>query len=224
MLRTIGLIPDGNRRWARERGLPVMQGHYKGADVLEDFLDWCLERGIKNVVIYALSEDNLRRSREELMALFKLYEQRFYKALKDPKIHKNKVRIEVLSTSPEALPTSLLDAIGKIMEATKQYAKHCVKILLAWSAQKEIFQALAKAYEFARKNLPLPNPQSLLLVRDYPDLVIRTGGEQRISDFLSVQLRYSEIYTINKLFPACNRGDWNKALRWFESRQRRFGR
>lgn len=220
----IGLIPDGNRRFAKENNLPVMEGHRRGADVLEDFLSWAREKNIKTVIVYGLSEDNLNRPKEELEALFKLQEERCYKFLNDPKIHENQVRIEFYSTNPLVLPTSLRDAIKKLRNATKNYARYCLKILLAWSAQKEIFRAIYKAYEFARKGLPLPDLTQFLMIKDYPELVIRTGGESRISDFLSVQLRYSEIYVINKYFPACTREDWEKALEWFNSRERRFGK
>jgi undecaprenyl diphosphate synthase len=220
----VGLIPDGNRRFARENGLPIIEGHRRGADVLEGFLDWAREKNIKTVIIYGLSEDNLNRPKEEVQALFALFEERFYKFLNDPKIHENKVRIEFYSTNPLALPASLKDVIKKLRNATKNYAKYCIKILLAWSAQKEIFRALYKAYEFARKGLPLPDLRKVLMVKDYPELVIRTGCESRISDFLSVQLRYSEIYVVNKYFPACTREDWENALKWFNSRERRFGK
>jgi len=222
--RVIGLIPDGNRRWARERGLPPIKGHERGVKVLEDFLDWCREKGIKTVIIYGLSEDNLKRPPHELHALFSLYERNLRKALNDKKIHEHKVRVEIYSTNSKALPTSLKEAIKEIMKATRNYAKYCIKILLAWSAQKEIFHALKKVYNFARKGLPLPDLKEFLMVKDYPDLVIRTGGEMRISDFLSVQLRYSEIYVIDKYFPACTREDWERALNWFMNRERRFGR
>jgi undecaprenyl diphosphate synthase len=220
----VGLIPDGNRRFAKENGLPIIEGHRRGADVLEDFLDWAREKNIKTVIVYGLSEDNLNRPKEELQALFALFEERFRKFLNDRKIHENEVRIEFYSTNPLALPNSLKDVIKQLKNATKNYAKYCLKILLAWSAQKEICRALYRAYELARKGLPLPDFKKLLVVKDYPDLVIRTGGESRISDFLSIQLRYSEIYVINKYFPACTREDWEKALEWFNSRERRFGK
>jgi tritrans,polycis-undecaprenyl-diphosphate synthase [geranylgeranyl-diphosphate specific] len=220
--RAVGLIPDGNRRWAKENGHSVVEGHIRGADVIEDFLDWCKEKGIKTVIVYGLSEDNLHRPRKELKALFKLYEERIYKL--EPKAHKNRMKVEVLSTNSRVLPLPLKEAIRKIEGATANYAKYCLKILLAWSAQKEIIQAMYKAYEVARKGLPLPDIRRFLAVKDYPDLVIRTSGESRISDFLSVQLKYAELYIIDKNFPACTRKDWDKALEWFESRGRRFGK
>ena len=193
-------------------------------NVLDDFLDWCREKGIETVIVYGLSEDNLNRPKTELHALFKLYEKRIYKYLKDPRIHDNKVRIEIHSTNPESLPLSLKNAMKKIKDATKNYTKYCVKILLAWSAQKEILHALGRAYNFARKGLPLPDLKDFLIVKEYPDLVIRTGGQRRISDFLSIQLRYSEIYVINKFLPACTREDWERAFEWFNNVKRNFGK
>lgn len=223
-LNILGIIPDGNRRWAKRNGLLPIEGHKKGAEVLDNCLDFFRKKGVKETIVYGLSEDNLNRPKEELKDLFKLYEQKVNKFLRDERIHKDQVKIEFLSTSPEMLPISLKDVIKELSDVTKNYTKYVIKILLAWSAQKEIAKVMAKAYELARKGLPLPDINKLLIVNSYPDLIIRTGEYVRLSDFLSIQAKYSEIYVINKLFPDCTIKDFERAYNWYSKQKKNFGK
>ncbi len=215
----IGLIPDGNRRYAKKHGIPIIEGFRKGAETLRKFLDFCSKKDVSTIIVYALSESNLRRSRDELEELFTVYQEEFRKYL-NPDAHRKQVRFQFYSTQPDALPASLKEVMNQLTETTKAYTKYCVKVLMAWSAQHEILNACLKA---ARKLNP-SKIESLLTIKEKPDLIIRTGHYQRLSDFLSVQAQYSELYFIKKLFPECTEEDWEAALTWFHTQRRKFGR
>jgi len=223
-LSCVAVIPDGNRRYAKKNGMPAIEGHKKGAEVLRGCLDFFRKKGVKEVIIYGLSEDNLKRPKEEIQGLFELYEREAERFLGDKSIHENEIKIEFLSTNPEALPKSLRDVISKLTDATKGYSRYVVRILLSWSAQHEIARAAYKAYEIARKGLPLPDIQKLLLVKSSPDLIIRTGEQSRMSDFLTIQSRYSEIYFTSKLFPEMSENDFKQAYDWFFKQESNIGR
>lgn len=217
----IGLIPDGNRRYAKKHGVPRIEGFRKGAETLRKFLNFCSENGVSTVIVYALSEGNLRRSKDELEELFTVYQEDFQKYLNpNSEAHRKQVRFQFYSTQPEVLPNSLREVMNQLMEATKAYTKYCVKVLMAWSAQHEFLNACLKA---VRKLTPV-KIETLLTVKDKPDLILRTGGYQRLSDFLSVQAQYSELYFIEKLFPECTEEDWEAALAWYHAQKRKFGR
>jgi len=217
----IGLIPDGNRRYAKKHGIPRIEGFRKGSETLRKFLNFCSENGVSTVIVYALSEGNLRRSKGELEELFTVYQEDFQKYLNpNSEAHRKQVRFLFYSTQPEVLPNSLREVMNQLMEATKAYTKYCVKVLMAWSAQHEFLNACLKA---VRKLTPV-KIETLLTVKDKPDLILRTGGYQRLSDFLSVQAQYSELYFIEKLFPECTEEDWEVALDWYHAQKRKFGR
>jgi len=217
----IGLIPDGNRRYAEKYGMPRIDGFRKGAETLRDFLSFCSEKDVSTVIVYALSEGNLKRSGDELKELFTVYEEEFRKHLSpNSDTHRKQVRFQFYSTQPNVLPMSLKEVMNQLTEATKAYTKRCVKILMAWSAQHEFLNACLKV---ARKRTP-SKIDSFLMVKDKPDIIIRTGGYQRLSDFLSVQAQYSELYFIKKLFPECIKEDWEAALAWYHAQRRKFGR
>jgi len=215
----VGLIPDGNRRYAEKHGIPRIEGFRKGAETLRKFLDFCSEKNVSIIIVYALSESNLRRPRDELEELFTVYQEEFQKYL-NPDAQRKQVRFQFYSTQPDALPTSLKEVMIQLTEATKAYTKYCIKVLMAWSAQHEFLNACLKA---VGRLTPL-KIESLLMVKDKPDLIIRTGQYQRLSDFLSVQAQYSELYFIKKLFPECTEEDWEAALTWYQTQKRKFGR
>ena len=202
--------------------MPRIEGFRKGAETLRDFLDFCSKKGVSTVIVYALSEENLGRSKDELEELFTVYQEEFQRYLDtDSEAHRKQIRFEFYSTKPDALPTSLKDVMNQLMEATKAYTNYCIKILIAWSAQHEFLKACLKA---ARKLTRPLKIESLLIVKDNPDLIIRTGRYQRLSGFLSIQTQYSEIYFIKKLFPECTEEDWETALSWYHEQERKFGR
>ncbi len=222
----IGLIPDGNRRWARKNGLSIFKGHEVGAKNIENFIKWCIELGIKKVSIYILSTENLKnRSKEEINHLLNLlnnYLQRwkqgeFYEFLK-----KYEIQINIFGNY-FALPKSLVNLFFEIMEKTKKYKNFIINLLIAYGGTYEILQAIKRMIKnnvrITEKNL-----RKFLFVKDDVDLIIRTGGFSRLSNFLPLQSTYAEIYVTKKYWPEFTKRDLIKALKWYSNIQRNFGK
>lgn len=228
--RHLGIIPDGNRRWAKKKGLPAFKGHEAGLKKFEQILDWCKELGIKMVTLYTLSQENLSRSKEEVDFLLKLIKHHLLRFAKDEKVHKDKVRLGVIGNL-ESLPGDVRDAAKKAMEATKDYSNYFLNLAIAYSGREEIVDAAKKIAKQAKENkinINDINEQtfSKQLYADLPnvDLVIRTS-EQRISGFLPWQSTYAElIFLPDKMFPELTKDDFFKAIEQFSNRERRFGK
>lgn len=216
----VGLIPDGNRRYAEKYGVSRAEVFRKGVETLKTFLDFCFQKDVSHVIVYALSEDNLKRPKEKLEEVFAFYEKEFRKYLdSNSEVHQKQINFQFYSTRREVLPVSLREVMDQLTEATKAYTRHRVVFLMAWSAQHEFLNACLKA-----SSGPQSERKSLLMVDVEPDLIIRTGNLQRLSDFLSIQARYSELYFIKKLFPECTEQDWEAAFSWYHAQERKFGR
>lgn len=228
--RHLGIIPDGNRRWAKARGLPAFKGHEEGLKKFEQILDWCQELGIKMVTLYTLSQENLSRSKDEVDFLLKLIKKHLQKFTKDEKVHKNKVRLRVIGDL-ESLPKDVIDSAKEAMEATKNYSNYFLNLAVAYGGRAEIVDAAKKIAIQAKENkinIDDINEQifSKQLYADLPDvdLIIRTS-EQRISGFLPWQSTYAElIFLPDKMFPELTKEDFVKAIEHFSSRERRFGK
>ncbi len=226
----LGIIPDGNRRWAKRRGLPPFKGHEEGLKKFEQILDWCRELGIKMVTLYTLSLENLSRSKEEVNFLFKLIKHHLLRFAKDEKVHKNKVRLRVIGNL-ELLPGDVRDAANEAMEATKNYSNYFLNLAVAYGGREEIVNAVKRIAMQAKENkinIQDINEQtfSKQLYADLPDvdLIIRTS-EQRISGFLPWQSTYAElIFLPDKMFPELTKEDFVKAIEQFSNRERRFGK
>lgn len=229
----IGVIMDGNRRWARERDMIPWEGHWGGADKVEEFLDWCLELDVKTITLYSFSTENFSRDAEEVRELFKLFEAMLERVLTSDRIHKNKVRIRAIGRI-ETLPERLQELIHEIEEATNNYDSFYLNIAIAYGGRAEIVDAVRKIAdkvkngqlepgevdeEVIESNLytaHLPNPD--------PDIVIRTSGESRLSNFLVWQSAYSELFLVDVYWPSFRKIDLMRAIRGFQMRHRRFGR
>jgi tritrans,polycis-undecaprenyl-diphosphate synthase [geranylgeranyl-diphosphate specific] len=227
----LGIIIDGNRRWARARGLPPWEGHKAGAEKLNEFLNWCLEMGIPQVSIYTLSTENLNRSKEELKHLFKILEEYVDGLLKDKKkfalLEKYEVRVRFVGEL-NRLPKKLIKLMGKLMEKTAKYQKRVLNFLVAYGGKSEIVNAVKKLAEEVIKHgkieITEKDIEKHLYVHQPLDLVIRTGGYQRLSNFLLWQASYAEIYVTKTLWPDFSKKEFVKALRWFSQQKRNFGR
>ena len=215
----IAVIIDGNRRWARKHNLKEWQGHKKGAERLEDFLNWCLEAGIKEVSAYVLSTENLNRSKEELDHLFKLFKEMFKKMEEKEKFSdKYKVRVRFIGNLKK-LPKDLLEIIKKVEDKTKKYDERILNVLIAYGSKFEITQAARKCRKIDEKEL-----EKNLLVPEPVDLVIRTGGYNRLSNLMLWQCAYAELYFTKTLWPDFSKKEFLKALKWFSNVQRNFGK
>jgi tritrans,polycis-undecaprenyl-diphosphate synthase [geranylgeranyl-diphosphate specific] len=227
----IAIIPDGNRRYARQQGMPAWEGHRAGANVFEELLKWCKEFKIKELSFWAASTENLEREKMEVDFLINLFVEMCDKFLKDDKneLKENKVRIRFIGNR-EKLPEKLIKRIGQVEEKTRDYSDYKLNMLVGYGGRWEITQAAKKiAEEVKQGKLKIDDItpdvfQKHLILEDEPDLVIRTS-EERLSGFLPWQCIYSEIIFIkDKYWPEFTKQDFKKCLDEYASRKRRFGK
>jgi len=221
----LGIIIDGNRRWAKERGLPTLVGHHKGLDKVKKALGWAKNRGIKILTIFVFSTENWKRSKLEVNYLMKLLEQGlndFKKNIK--KINKDGIRIKIIGQR-ERVPASLRKIITELEELTKNNKEMTVNIALSYGGRAEIVEAFKKIIE---KKIPAEKITEEIIKENLwtsdVDLIIRTGREQRTSNFLIWQGAYSELYFSPKYWPEFTEQDLDKALADYSDRQRRMGK
>ena len=231
--RHIAVILDGNRRWASSKGLNVFDGHYEGAKKAEKFLEWCLELGkVQTVTLYAFSTENFKRSREEINHIFSLMEDYLNQLHTEPKIFEKKVRVKVLGRI-ENLPENLRNIIRKIEALTEKHSNYYLNLAIAYGGRAEIVDAVKSiASKVAEKKLSIEeiNEKTIeehlytsFLPNPYPDLIIRTSGEERLSNFLLWQSAYSELCFLDVYWPSFRKIDFLRAIRVYQQRQRRFG-
>ncbi|MEE8436520.1 MAG: polyprenyl diphosphate synthase [bacterium] len=234
--RHIGIIMDGNRRFARYLQLgSINEGHVRGADKLEDVLNWCEEAGVEVITIWIFSLDNFKRDPAEVSGLMELFEKKFLELAKHPRIHRNQIRVRFLGKM-EVLPDPVRKAIADAEAATEMYSRRNLNVGVAYGGREEIIEAFRRylgdqaakgvgAEEIAR-GLEPASIEPYLYTSDLPDpdLIIRTSGEVRLSGFLLWQSVYSEFYFCDTHWPAFRKIDFLRALRDYDRRQRRFGR
>ncbi|ABU81768.1 polyprenyl diphosphate synthase [Ignicoccus hospitalis] len=228
----VAIIPDGNRRWARMRGLQEWLGHREGYKKMREVLMWLLELGIEVVTVFAMSTENCtRRSPEEREKLYELIAGGLRELAKDEIVHRNEVKVMVIGRR-NLWPKELLEAAKEVEEATKGYNKRVINVAVCYGGRQEIVDAVRKiAWKVKRGELePDQIDENVITQHLYtenlpdPDLIIRTSGEERISNFLLWQSAYSELYFANIYWPEIRRIDILRALRDYQRRQRRFGR
>ncbi|KYH41241.1 MAG: UDP diphosphate synthase [Candidatus Bathyarchaeota archaeon B26-2] len=229
----IGIILDGNRRWAVNRSMNPWAGHHYGADKTENVLRWCLDLGIKSVTLYVFSTENFRRPRREVQELMKLFKAKLEKILKDDVIHKHRVRVKIIGRL-HLLPEELQEMIKRVEDATKDYEDHFLNMALAYGGRAEIIDATREiALNVKEKKLKVEEINEALFERylytshmpkQDPDLIIRTSGEERLSGFLLYQSAYSELCFLDVYWPEFRRIDLLRAVRTYQKRKRRFGK
>lgn len=227
----IAIIMDGNRRFAEQIGLKKTKGHQKGRDKLEELLEWCLEIDIKILTVYAFSTENLSRSTKEIKILLDLFEQNFKLLGDDERVHQNKIKVTVIGDRT-ILPKRIRKAIRYAEEKTKDYDSYYFNLAVAYGGREEITHAIQNIAEDAKAGKIEPNKIDEKLVSSYlytkafpdPDLVLRTSGEERISNFLLWQLAYSELYFTDVYWPGFRKIDFLKAIYSYQMRKRRFGK
>ena len=227
----IGMIPDGNRRWAKARGLEPWEGHEKGAEKGELFIEWCIDhKEISEVTVYGLSEENFKRPAEELEKLYTLYEDELTKLIDKEKIHKNRVRINIISTNPKPFPKNLTRLLNRIRTETEGYENKVLNMLIGYTGQSEILSAVSSPLNRVKNLLFGLTPGDMingLKVKTPCDFIIRTGEEseerEARSGFLLWQSAYAEYYHINKYFPDVTKEDFDQAWAYFKSTRRRRG-
>ncbi|MCX3066107.1 MAG: isoprenyl transferase [Cetobacterium sp.] len=217
----IAIIMDGNGRWAKEKGMPRTYGHKAGADTLRKILTSCGELGIKYLTVYAFSTENWKRAKEEvdtLMFLFKTY-------LKNEKklLMKNNVKF-LVSGRKEGVSKDLLEEISKLEEATKGNTGITLNIAFNYGGRAELVDAIKEIVKNNEKEITEETVEKYLYNQlPDPELLIRTSGEMRISNFLLWQIAYSEIYVTDTYWPDFNKDELIKAIESYQKRDRRFG-
>lgn len=229
----IGVITDGNRRWAKQHNMVSWEGHREGADKVEKFLDWCMDLDIRTVTLYSFSTENFSRDEGEVRELMKLFEKTLEDVLKSDRIHRNRVRVRALGRTA-MLPSSVQELIREVEEATKDYDGYYLNVALAYGGRAEIVDAVRMiAVEVKRGELePGDIDEEVIEAHLYtahlpqpdPDLVIRTSGESRLSNFLVWQSAYSELFIVDVYWPAFRKIDLIRAIRSYQQRTRRYGK
>jgi len=229
--RHVAIIMDGNRRFASQMGMDPLTGHAVGRDKLEEIVNWCLDIGIRVLTVFAFSTENLKRSPREVEALMRLFVENFRKAGDDERAHKNKIRIRAIGQI-SMLPTDVQDAIRYAEERTKDYDQYFFNIAVAYGGREEILNAIRVIAGEAVKGDIRPEDIDEKVVSSHlytsdlpdPDLILRTSGEERISNFLLWQLAYSELYFSDVYWPGLRKVDFLRAIRSYQSRKRRYGK
>lgn len=224
----IAIIMDGNGRWAKKRTLKRLIGHRKGVETLIDVLNACKEIGIKILSVYAFSIENWKRPEEEVSGLMKLFIEFFNKKFQN--IKKEGVRITHSGTK-EGLPKNVVDTLDKMIEETKDFKNTTLNLVLNYGGQSEIIDAIKKIVKDISDNkldidnINTNNFKNYLYQPElaYPDLVIRTSGELRISNYLLWEIAYSELWFTNTLWPDFTKREFAKAVHDYQQRERRFG-
>jgi len=219
----LGIIIDGNRRWAKERGLPALEGHRRGLERLKELIDWSKERGIKVLTLFVFSTENWKRSKVEVNYLIRLFGQALSKK-NIQKIHQEGIKIRVIGQR-ERLPGSLQKTIKDVEELTKSNKGMVLNFALSYGGRAEIVEAIKNVI---KKKIPLEKITEEVISQNLwtsdVDLIIRTGKEQRISNFLIWQAAYSELYFCPKYWPEFSEKDLDRALQQYACCQRRFGK
>ncbi len=220
----IVLFPDGNRRWAKERGISISEGYLKGKDKFNDFLHWCKNAGVTVVTVFGFSSENWQRPQDQIDFLMHVFEKYLGQGIE---IFNNEgVRVKVIGQKYK-LSDSLQRVVEKVQEATKNNTAMHLNLAVSYGGRWDIVNA---AREIIKKGI---DPETLTedIFASYlstaglpePDLIIRAGGQMRLSNFVLWQGAYSELYFSDKLWPDFTKEDLDLALQEFDTRQRRYG-
>lgn len=225
----IAIILDGNRRFSKRLMIKPWKGHEWGAKKVEKLFDWCKELGIKELTLYSFSVQNFNRPKKEFDYLMNLFKKEFEKLKDDPRIHENKIRINVIGRI-WMFPKDVQDRMKLIMEKTKSYNEHIINFAMAYGGREEVIDATRKIAEQIKKgelDIDQINEETFsknLYMNDEPEIIIRTGGDKRTSNFLIWQSHYSEWFFLEKMWPEFEKEDLVKVIDEFSKRNRRFGK
>ncbi|HAI74231.1 MAG TPA: di-trans,poly-cis-decaprenylcistransferase [Candidatus Moranbacteria bacterium] len=225
----IAIIPDANRRWARERGIPPWKGHEAGAENFEKLISYSLKKGIQCLSIWGSSIDNLtKRPLEEKKALLDIYKKYFTKMLEGKEIIENEARVNFIGRWEDQFPDSLKKIIYEVIEKTKNYQKRILNFMLAYNGTDDMLSAIEKINAKYEKGIKITAEviKENLMTANIPavDFVIRTGGEPHNSaGFMMWDTADAQLYFSPEKFPDFNEEKFQEALEEYARRQRRFG-
>ncbi|MFZ5845442.1 MAG: polyprenyl diphosphate synthase [Patescibacteria group bacterium] len=225
----LAIIMDGNRRWAREKGLPILAGHQKVADeILEPLVEHASKRGIKYLTFWAFSTENWQRDKKEVAGIMRIFRHVIHKRWQ--RLHEKGVRIKVIGDIPK-FPTDIQRSLNKVVAQTKYNTRITTIFALNYGGRDEILRTIARWHASSKFKVQ----SSKLTAKDFsqfldtagipdPDLIVRTGGEQRLSGFLLWQSEYSELYFPSWYMPEFTSERLDEVIAEYQKRQRRFGR
>ena len=224
----IAIILDGNGRWAKKRGMPRSFGHVKGCENLEDICEVAKELGVKYLTVYAFSTENWKRSKEEVDGLMKLFRNYLKKCIKISQ--KNNMRVKVIGDIT-AFDSDIQESIEKLEDFSKDFTDLHFQIALNYGSRDEMVRAMrhmaqdCKDGAFDPEEITEEKFASYLDTKDLPDpdLMIRTSGEQRLSNWMLWQLAYAEFYFTDVLWPDFDKEELIRAVEYYNTRDRRFG-
>mgnify|MGYP001409231423 CR=1 FL=1 len=230
----IGIILDGNRRFAKQLMKKPWEGHRYGLKKGREVLEWAIEKKIKYITAYTLSLENLEsRPKAELDYILKQLRNEMKEILgnKNHPVHKHQIKVNFIGRL-SLLPDDLQDLMKTVEESSKDYSKHFLNLAVAYGGQQEIVDATKKIVEKCMKGVIKPEELNEELLKHnlytngtpYPDLIIRSGGEKRLSNFLPFQSAYSELIFTDKNWPELEKEDFSSFLEEFLARKRRFGK
>ncbi len=230
--RHVGVILDGNRRWATARDMIPWHGHKEGAIKVREFLEWCLDLGIRTITLYAFSTENFNRPSNEVQELMAIYEENLGELIHSDVIHKNRVRVSIIGRA-NLLPEKIQGLIHEMKTLTKDYTDFYLNIALAYSGRAEIVDAMKLISSKIADGVVASSDIDEALIEKHlytsylpqpePDLIIRTSGEARLSNFLIWQAAYSEFFLVDVYWPEFREIDLKRAIRSFQNRHRRYG-
>lgn len=224
-IKHVAIILDGNRRFARRLSLEPWKGHDIGAEKVERLLEWCEEFGVKELTLYTFSMQNFKRPKEEVDYLMNIVKRTAEKFMQDPRIKEKGVRINIIGRY-KLFSKDVIEVCDKIMTKTKDNSNYILNLAFGYGGREEIVDAI--------KKIVAENPSEEEITEEYvakhmyidsePDLVIRTGGAMRTSNFLPWQTIYSEWFFVEKTWPEMEKADFKAILDEFQKRERRFGK
>jgi len=221
----IAIIPDGNRRWAKKKGISTRKGYAIGIQKFGDVLKWCKENNVKMLSMWAFSTDNFKRDSSEIKTLFELFKENLKKALNSDERNKYDLRVRFLGRT-HLFPKEIQKMIEKAEETTSKNKEYQLNLLLGYGGREELVDAVNEIIDEGVEKVDEKTIGNHLYSRDIPDpdLVIRTSGEQRLSGLMPWQTSYSEFYFCKKLWPDFSKKDFKEALDEYARRKRRFGK
>ena len=226
----IAIIMDGNRRFARSRGLPEFMGHFFGSKKAERVLEWCREIGIKTLTIYAFSTENFKRKEEEKKNIFELVKKELKRLIKDERTHKYRMRVKIVGRR-ELLPPDVLEVVKEVERVTENYDNYFLNVALAYGGRQEIVDAIRSILRDVKAGrIDVDEIDENLFSRylysdngyENVDIVIRTGGELRLSNFLPWQTASSLTYFVDVYWPAFRKIDLLRAIRTWQNIRARY--
>jgi len=225
----IGIIMDGNRRFSRRLMMKPWKGHEWGAKKVKKLMEWCKEFNVNELTLYTFSIQNFNRPKEEFDYLMNIFKKNFDKLKDDKRVEELEIRINVIGRL-WMFPKDIQEKINYVMEKTKNNKKYIINFAMAYGGREEVIDAtrkIAEAVKNGKLDIDDINEKTFsrnLYTSDEPDLIIRTGGEKRSSNFLAFQSAYSEWIYLEKMWPEFSKTDLVEAIEEYSNRKRRYGK